>query len=258
MAQQSPCKDLNFGQKILYWLLLGVCKLIGLLPYVVLYYMLAPIIYFILYWVLRYRVKVVRTNLANSFPEKSEEERWEIERKFYKHLSEIFVDVIDMTSITPRTLKRRMHIENLEEFDREVGTKDWVAALAHYGEWEYFSVFAIDHPYHNLGVYHPLKSMVFDAFMILYRMKQKNDIRWCAGGAPPAVIYSNIPRWSITFPSFTSRSPWSRAFTTKAWPTGVSAKFTAEFISLIFTKTSSLRRNALSTFCTWRRRPDTR
>ncbi|MBR3854234.1 MAG: hypothetical protein IKM41_06765, partial [Tidjanibacter sp.] len=76
----SPVKNLNFGQKVLYWLLLGVCKLIGLLPCVVLYYMLAPLIYFVLYWVVRYRVKVVRTNLANSFPEKSEEERFEIER----------------------------------------------------------------------------------------------------------------------------------------------------------------------------------
>ena len=43
--------------------------------------------------------------------------------------------------------------------------------MAHYGEWEYFSVFAIDHPYHNLGVYHPLKSKVFDAFMIHMRTR---------------------------------------------------------------------------------------
>ena len=167
----SPVKNLNFGQKVLYWLLLGVCKLIGLLPYVVLYYMLAPLIYFVLYWVVRSRVKVVRTNLANSFPEKSEEERFEIERKFYKHLSEVFVDVVDMTSISRRQLKRRMQIVNLEEFEREVGTKDWVAALAHYGEWEYFSVFAIDHPYHNLGVYHPLKNKVMDCFMIHLRTR---------------------------------------------------------------------------------------
>lgn len=171
MAKKSSHNDLNFGQKILYWLLLGVTKVIGLLPYVVLYYMLAPVIYFLLYWVLRYRVKVVRENLANAFPEKSDEERFDIERKFYKHLSEVFVDAVDMTSITKRQLQKRMKIVNLEEFDKEVGERSWVAALAHYGEWEFFSVFATNHPYHNLGVYHPLKNKVMDCFMIHMRTR---------------------------------------------------------------------------------------
>lgn len=171
MAKTTTNSDLNFGQKVCYWLLLGVIKLIGLLPYVVLYYMLAPLIYFILYRVVRYRLKVVRKNLANAFPEKTEDERLEIEMRFYKHLSEVFVDVIDLTSMSRKELQRRMVVENMEEFDREVGTRDWVAALAHYGEWEFFSMFAITHPYHNLGVYHPLKNKVMDRFMIHLRTR---------------------------------------------------------------------------------------
>lgn len=169
MAKQKS--DMNFLQRVGYYLLLGGAKLIGYLPYVVLYYVLAPFIYFVLYRILRYRVGVVRSNLAAAFPEKSLSERREIERKFYHHLSEIFVDVVDMTSMSPAELKRRMKVENMEQTDSEIGGNNWIAALAHFGEWEYFSVYSIDHPYHNIGVYHPLSSKVMDRFMLYIRRR---------------------------------------------------------------------------------------
>ncbi len=164
-------KDRSLGQDMAYYALLGAAKLVGYLPYWVLYRLLAPFIYLVLYRLVRYRLRVVRRNLNNSFPEKSEKERREIERKFYRHLSEVFVDVIDMTSMSPKELKRRMVVENMEQTDKEIGTNNWIAALAHFGEWEYFSVYAIDHPYHNIGVYHPLSSKVMDRFMLYIRRR---------------------------------------------------------------------------------------
>ncbi len=160
-----------WGQNIAYYTLLGATKLIGLLPYFVLYRMLAPFVYFVLRHLVGYRLSVVRKNLRNSFPEKTEEELRTIERKFYHHLSEVFVDVIDMTSMSHKELKRRMVVENMEQTDREIGSSNWIAALAHFGEWEYFSVYSIDHPYHNIGVYHPLSSKVFDRFMLYIRRR---------------------------------------------------------------------------------------
>ncbi len=158
-------------QSIAYYLLLGVAKLIGYLPYWVLYRLIAPFIYWVLYRLVHYRRGVVRGNLAAAFPEKSFAERLEIERKFYHHLSEVFVDVLDMTSMSPKELKRRMKVINMEQTDAEIGTKNWIAALAHFGEWEYFSVYSIDHPYHNIGVYHPLSSKVMDRFMLYIRRR---------------------------------------------------------------------------------------
>lgn len=163
--------DMNFMQRMAYYVLLGLAKLVGYLPYVVLYYGLAPLIYFVLYRLLHYRRGVVRSNLFAAFPEKSVEERRTIERKFYRHLSEIFVDVLDMTSMSPAELKRRMRVENMAETDAEIGGRNWIAALAHFGEWEYFSVYSIDHPYHNIGVYHPLSSKVMDRFMLYIRRR---------------------------------------------------------------------------------------
>lgn len=164
-------KSSSWGENVAYYTLLGLAKAVGYLPYFVLYRLLAPFIYFILRHVLHYRVSVVRENLRNSFPEKSEKELREIERGFYHHLSEVFIDVIDMTSMSPEELKRRMVVENMEQTDKEIGTSNWIAALAHFGEWEYFSVYSIDHPYHNIGVYHPLSNKVVDRFMLYIRRR---------------------------------------------------------------------------------------
>ena len=171
MAKEKKQDKMNPFQWLLYWLLLGGAKLIGLLPYCVLYRVLSPLIYFIFYHLVGYRKKVVRRNLAGAFPEKSEAERREIERKFYHHLADVFVDVLDLTSMSAKELRSRMEITNLEEFDSEVGNKSWIGALGHYGDWEYFCSFAIDHHYPNLGVYHPLSSKVMDKFMIHMRTR---------------------------------------------------------------------------------------
>lgn len=184
---KSVDNSMNVAQRVGYYLLLGVAKLIGYLPYFVLYRLLAPFIYFVLYRLLGYRKRVVRGNLEAAFPEKSVEERIAIERKFYRHLAEIFVDVVDMTSMSPKELKRRMVVENQEQTDAEIGSRNWIAALAHYGEWEYFSVYSIDHPYHNIGVYHPLSSKIMDRFMLYIRRRFGMEVAPMNGLARPVM-----------------------------------------------------------------------
>lgn len=162
---------MNFWQRMGYYTLLGIAKGVGYLPYCFLYYVLSPFVYFICYHLLRYRRKVVRGNLLAAFPEKSIEEIRSIERKFYRHLAEVFIDVLDLTSMSPKELQKRMKVENMVETDAEIGTNNWIAALAHFGEWEYFSVYSIEHPYHNIGVYHPLSNKVMNNFMLYIRRR---------------------------------------------------------------------------------------
>ena len=70
---------LTFWQKIQFYFLWWTCRLIGLLPERVLYEGLGGLVHVVLYRIVRYRLKVVRENLAHSFPGKSEAERREIE-----------------------------------------------------------------------------------------------------------------------------------------------------------------------------------
>ncbi len=67
----SKSNKITFGARLGYRLMYGACWLVGLLPWWFLYYVLADTIYFLVYKLARYRVKVVRANLAGSFPEKS-------------------------------------------------------------------------------------------------------------------------------------------------------------------------------------------
>ena len=67
---------------ILYYPLLAIWYLLSLLPLRV-HYVISDGMYLMLYRLLGYRRKVVRVNLRNAFPEKSEEELQRIERGFY-------------------------------------------------------------------------------------------------------------------------------------------------------------------------------
>jgi Lauroyl/myristoyl acyltransferase len=149
---------------ICYGLLLGLCKAVGWLPYWFLYGVLVPVIYFLVYKIAGYRTRVVRENLQHAFPEKSETERRDIERKFYKHLSELFVDTIDMTSISEKQIRKRFYYPDAANQEMRTQGKSWIGAMAHYGSWEYTINYSLFTTHRVGGVYHHLHNPVFDRF----------------------------------------------------------------------------------------------
>jgi KDO2-lipid IV(A) lauroyltransferase len=111
--------------------------LISLLPFRILY-LLSDVLYLLLFHVVKYRRKVVKQNLKNSFPEKSVADRLEIEKRFYKHLSDLIFESIKTISISPKSLKKRFVFSNLTELTKyfEKG-KSVIAVSGHYGNWEW-------------------------------------------------------------------------------------------------------------------------
>ncbi|MBB3700884.1 lysophospholipid acyltransferase family protein [Flammeovirga yaeyamensis] len=81
--------------KIIYGIFI---KPITLLPFSILF-KISDFLYFVLYRILKYRTSVVRTNLKNSFPEKSHDEIIEIEKEFYVHLCDLIVESFKVYSI---------------------------------------------------------------------------------------------------------------------------------------------------------------
>ena len=128
------------------------------------YSLLSGFIRFVLYEVLHYRINVVRANLKNSFPEKSSEERRAIEKGFYSHLSVVMVDTIMLSGMGRRKARGRIEYENLDEAEAALGGRNWIAALAHYGSWEYFCAFQMFSGKQVVGVYRPLHSYAFDRY----------------------------------------------------------------------------------------------
>ena len=88
-----------YGQRMSYWLAYAGMHLLALLPFRALY-ALSDCLYVLLRYVVGYRKKVVRTNLRNSFPEKSKHELREIERKFYHYICDVSLKIAAKVSNT--------------------------------------------------------------------------------------------------------------------------------------------------------------
>ena len=152
------------AERFQYGLLMGACRVAGLLPGWLLYRVLAPLICLVLHRLVRYRVGVVRSNLSNSFPEKSERELRRIERKFYRHLAEVFVDTLKLATVSQREIRERMVFRNAETMETCLRGQSWISAMSHFGSWE-LTIDYVRHTDHRvLAVYRPLHNTVFDRF----------------------------------------------------------------------------------------------
>lgn len=156
-------EELNVAQRIGLELLWTGARLFAVLPYWFKYYVVENFIFFLLYYCLGYRKRVVETNLRNSFPEKSAAELKRIRRDFYRTLAEIFVDTVNMAHMSEQKARTVLTVKNLEEHTRAVHGRDWIALSAHFGCWEYSSYWGLYEPSQLLvAVYHPLRSPVME------------------------------------------------------------------------------------------------
>ncbi len=165
--------DLNLMQRIGLETLWLCAYVFSVLPRWFKYYVVENLFYFLLYYGIRYRMSVVKTNLRNSFPEKSERELAVIRRRFYRTLAEIFVDTLDLAHLTPAKGRAALKVKGLEEHLKRVEGRDWIAMTAHYGCWEYCSFWGLYAPTQIVvAVYHPLRSRVMEA---LYQRLRNGD-----------------------------------------------------------------------------------
>jgi Kdo2-lipid IVA lauroyltransferase/acyltransferase len=154
-----------------FYLFYMINWIITLLPIRILY-MFSDLLFLALYYFPSYRRKVVATNLKNAFPEKSEDELHDIEKKFYKHLSDIFVEILKMTHMTGKMLKKRLIVTNPEILKKLKDEKrDIVAVCGHYNNWEWMSVLSLYTNLKCVSIYKPLKNKLFDRFMNNLRSK---------------------------------------------------------------------------------------
>ena len=123
--------------KLIYWLVYGGMWLISALPFRVLY-VLSDFNYLLMYHVWRYRRKVVRENLEKSFPEKTEAERLQIERKFYRYLSDYMLEDLKLLHMSAEDLCQRMIYKNTEQY-LELTEKygGIIVMIPHYANYEW-------------------------------------------------------------------------------------------------------------------------
>lgn len=167
-------------------LLTFLLKAVAIWPYRVLYF-ISDLIFPILYYIARYRRKVVRKNLVNSFPEKSEKEIIKIEKQFYRHFCDYVMETVKLMHISDDEMRKRMRFTNIEIIEemRKDG-RPFFVYLGHQGNWEYVTSISlwVDPSLSGCQIYHPLSSKVMDKLMYRLRNRfntvgipQKNTLR---------------------------------------------------------------------------------
>ncbi len=161
-------------QNILYSPLYLWLKLHALLPLWVLY-RLADILYFPLYYIVRYRKKLVYSNIRNAFPEKSEKEVARLTRQFYRHFCDYIVETIKVLHISDEEMRRRMRFEQMEIANRAIAeNRSVILLLGHFGNWEWIpsiTLWLTDKSSHFGQIYRPLRNEWFDRFFLHLRSR---------------------------------------------------------------------------------------
>ncbi len=149
--------------KVLFQVVAFLLKLISLLPFWLLY-LISDVLFFFLYYIFKYRRKVVQSNLRNSFPEKSIEDLAAIEKNFYGFFADMIMESVKSFSISAEELKKRYKFENLQAITRHLESgRSVIAVSGHYGNWEWGPLgIALELKFDILVVYKPLSDKNFD------------------------------------------------------------------------------------------------
>ncbi|BDW94155.1 lipid A biosynthesis protein [Flagellimonas marinaquae] len=149
-------------QLVVYILVYPLLWLISRLPFKIIYF-ISDGVYVLLYKVIGYRKKVVRGNLKLVFPDKSDAERILIEKKFYQHMCDMFLEMIKTMGISNKQLQRRFTFSNLEVLHQlEAKNKSIMLMFPHYASWEW--VIALDAHIASKGyaIYQKIGNRYFD------------------------------------------------------------------------------------------------
>lgn len=111
--------------------------LLKLLPFPV-YYFIADFLFYLIYYVIRYRRSIVRKNITQAFPTKNLDNVRSIEKNFYLHLADYIVESVAMARMTESDFLKHFHYINLELFDTFLKQgKNVLLVTGHYGNWEW-------------------------------------------------------------------------------------------------------------------------
>jgi KDO2-lipid IV(A) lauroyltransferase len=151
-------------QAVAYYLVLPFLYFFSVLPISVLYAFSKFLIYPVLYHLLGYRKVVVRKNVSNSFPDKSQTEKLQIEKDFYHYLGDLFVETIKSFTISEKALLKRISFQNLEilgpYFEKN---QNVIITLGHIGNYEMIAKAMPFHFKHKVLVpYHKMSNPFFN------------------------------------------------------------------------------------------------
>ena len=150
--------------------------IISILPFRI-FYLLSDALYFLVYYIIGYRKKTVRENLALALPHLSVAERLAIEKKSYHHLCDMFMEMSKTMTISSEEMNKRFVITNLEVMkDYEKKGKSIILLASHYASWEWMITLNQKITHKGIGVYKKISNKYFDKLIRDIRSKYNTEL----------------------------------------------------------------------------------
>lgn len=136
-------------------------------------YGLSKVLYFLMFYVIGYRKKVVLANMRNAFPEKSASEIRQTAQRFYARFADFMMETLKGITISEATLKKRVQFKNPEILEEYVAKQQSVIFLiSHQFNWEWALLAAtFNLPLPVDGIYKKLSNPKMNALILKARSR---------------------------------------------------------------------------------------
>ncbi len=189
-----PAPTPSLTQRILYAPLGAVLWLVAHLPERV-SHIFADVLAWLAGSVIHYRRRIVRRNIAASFPEKSVVRHREIERGFYRNLADYFFQTIRFSVMGERQVMKHIEFRDTAVIERFLDEgKNVVLYTSHFGNWEYVTSMGLWMPDYRHVVYahvnRPLKNLWFNR--LFWRMRSRFNV-----SVPMKKVMRTMLQWRV-------------------------------------------------------------
>ena len=158
---------------LIYYLSFPLLWIISRLPFAV-FYLLSDVVCFILYRLIGYRKTVVQGNLKIAFPDLAPTELLQIEKKFYTHLCDLFLEIIKSMGMRKEEMLKRFQVKNIEVLKTfEEQNRSIFLVCGHYASWEWMMSLGYHIKHKGYGIYRPISNPYFDA--LIKRIRSRHD-----------------------------------------------------------------------------------
>lgn len=156
---------------IKYYFLLAFFKLTSLLPLSFLY-VFSDFCYFIVFYVIKYRRKVIFQNLNTAFPQKDKDFYVKMAKASTRHLCGLFIEMIKSMQMSKHDLSKRFQIENIEIINAYAEEqKSVMLLLGHYASYEWIFALQFQAKFKGYAIYKPVKDKAFNKIVKIIRSK---------------------------------------------------------------------------------------
>jgi KDO2-lipid IV(A) lauroyltransferase len=124
-----------------------------------------------------YRKKTVKENLAMTLPHLSEKERLLIEKKFYRHFCDMFMEMAKTMTMSSEEMDKRFKITNIElikEYEKK--GKSIMLLASHYASWEWLIALNLKLSFQGVAVYKKINNKYFDKLIHDIRSKYNTHL----------------------------------------------------------------------------------